>query len=325
MQQDEINFLAQNNIQIISMIAQGGFGTVYYVYCPQYQNYYALKKVQEKRFKQMEVDCLQAIDDISIVRLYKYYNYNGFYYMLMEYCPIDLDRMMKTDPKELDDNLKYYIKGMIMAVKACHDRRIAHCDIKPSNFMLDRYERVKIGDFGLSTLFSGDPKCPAFKGTVHFMPPEIFDQEEYSPLAADIWSLGCTIYYVATGVLPFLSQNPRELLFKIANANYSVSNIKDPLLADLIHSCMVLEPRKRATIKELLEMPYLLNATYKKLKRGRSDSLPCSKTAQKPLLLKAVPNTNYSQVKTLRTGILHKAITASREHIHLNNHAPLYN
>lgn len=54
-----------------------------------------MKKVPETSFDFKEIECIKSIDDPRIVSLYNYFHYKGFYYMLMEYCITDLERIVR--------------------------------------------------------------------------------------------------------------------------------------------------------------------------------------------------------------------------------------
>lgn len=255
MDSDEIAFLEQNGIIINDVIAQGGFGVIYYVYSTKYKTNFALKKIPQTRFVQEEFECLQKIDESNVVSLYQFLKFKDSIYVLMEYCPFDLERLFKIRPKLNDHDLYDYIKQIVLAVKTCHDRRIAHCDIKPSNFMVDKYGRVKLGDFGLATFLDGT-NCKVYKGTKLFMAPEIFCKKTYNPIMADIWALGVSIYFMATHTYPFFGNDNIELCKMIVSGIYSDGFIEDNLLRHLISRCLEVNPEKRATIDELLSMPY---------------------------------------------------------------------
>lgn len=255
---DEIKYFESVGIAIIKQIGFGGYGVVFYVYSNQYQSYFALKKIPEKYYKEAEVECLKVIDDPRKVSLYKVYKFNMCVYLLMEYCPTDLTRVLKVKGKISNDVITKYIKEMILSVKACHDRNIAHSDIKPSNFLIDQYGRIKITDFGLSTIHIDAPKSSLFLGTKLFMAPEIFTQAEYNPIIADVWAIGVSIFYIVTKKYPFFNENDVLLEYQIIHGNYSYEQIHDHDLRDVIQRCLTVNPYKRATIDELLLMPYFM-------------------------------------------------------------------
>lgn len=252
----EAAFLAQEGLECMGTISHGAYGTVFKVYSFKYKRYFALKKIPMNQFKFTEIDCLMQIDDPKIVSLYKTAIYNNDMYLLMELCTNDLETVFKNRYNLSPKQVSQYIYEAISAVKACHDRNIAHCDIKPSNFLIDQYGRVKIADFGLSKILKDCKSILEFGGTKHYMAPEIFYRREFNPMQADIWSLGVTIYHFVSGCYPFDAEDIGNLRRQIERGIYCDDCIADRLLAKLIAKCLVYKPEGRAKLTELLEHPY---------------------------------------------------------------------
>ncbi|EAY11011.1 CAMK family protein kinase [Trichomonas vaginalis G3] len=259
MDQKEVEFFQNNGIVCQNLIAKGAYGTVYLVYSTQYGSNFALKRIPEKLFSASEIDCLIALDDQKIVSLYKYFKFDGYVYLLMEHCQNDLEKLLRYSKMLSNKELQKYVYDVILCVKACHDRKIAHCDIKPSNFLIDKYGRVKITDFGLSKIYSENPTSSEFKGTKLFMAPEIFKKASYNPMAADIWSLGVTLFYIATNTYPFFSNDQNKLIEKIESGEFPSEIIDSRHLRDLITKCITVDPNERPTVSQLLELPYFNN------------------------------------------------------------------
>lgn len=249
-------FFMKQGLEYVSMIAQGGFGTIYKVYSKKYDQFFALKQVPVESFNETELECLKSLSDSRIVNLYQYYRLNGSVYLLMEFCPTDLAHVLKTKKILSKVELQQYCYNVIAAVKACHDQNIAHCDIKPTNFLIDAYGRVKICDFGLSTITHGDNLLHCFKGTKLFLSPEIILRNHYNPFAADIWAIGVTLYFIATHQFPFNSADSKRLHEKIIACAYNPLLVEDPELRDVIDACLQIDPKERPTTQELLEMPF---------------------------------------------------------------------
>lgn len=214
MNQELTDFFLSKNLVVNSVISHGSFGEVFQVFSTQYKTVFALKKIPLNKFNQDEVECVKAIDDSRIVSLYDYYIYEGNAYMLMEFCPNDLEKLVQNSCKFNEYELQKLTYDVVMAIKSCHDRNIAHCDIKPANFMFDIYGRLKIGDFGFSVFCDPSKTIKNYKGTKLFMSPEVINKQSHDPFIADIWSLGVTLYYIATSSLPFYSRDSVSLFDK---------------------------------------------------------------------------------------------------------------
>lgn len=255
----ELEFLHKQGIEVLRELAQGGYGTIYLVYIEQYKQEFALKKVPKSVFNRNELECMKMIDNPRIVRLYSFYEFEQNIYFLMEYCPDNLNHYMQTNKMISQDDVRRFVFDVIYAVKACHDLHIAHSDIKPSNFLIDRYGRLKISDFGLSAVYTDNPTSNEFKGTRCFMAPEMFIDHEYNPVCADIWAVGVTLYFIATHCLPFFSKDKAILMRKVKHGQFMDGLIQDEELRRLVKSCLTVNPAERPTINELIAMPYVTN------------------------------------------------------------------
>ncbi|EAY10152.1 CAMK family protein kinase [Trichomonas vaginalis G3] len=267
----EIDFFEQHGYQFIKTIARGGFGVVFLVYSQSYDQYFAVKKIPKENFNCAEIHCLIEINDPKVCNLYQYFKFSDHYYLLMEYCDTDLAQKLKQVEKLTEEATRRLVHDVIACLKVCHDRNIVHVDIKPSNFLFDNYGRVKLCDFGLSKMYQDLPSSYTFHGTKHFMAPEIFQHRQFNPIIADIWALGVTIYYMVTQQYPFQAQDEKFLQFNIEKGKYNADLVQNSLLRDLIARCLEKNPQKRATVDELLEMPYFQNSTPTLRDMRRSD------------------------------------------------------
>lgn len=256
MNQDEQRFFESQGIVVEDHINAGKFGVVYSVFSSKYNEKFALKKIKKEAFNLEEIECLKKLDDVRVLRIYDYFEFQEHMYILMEYCTSDLQKLISESKYISRRDLHHYISEIVQAVKACHDRGIAHCDIKPSNFLIDKHGRVKISDFGLSDICSLSARSSTVKGTPMFMAPEILKGQLYNPIKADIWALGITIYFLATGTLPFVKNSIYKLIESICEGVYTDGVIEDPLLRNLIAKCIDPNIKTRATAEELLNLPY---------------------------------------------------------------------
>ena len=101
---------------------------------------------------------------------------------------------------------------VLSGLKHLHDRRIAHCDIKPDNIMFETDEDGTDGilvlvDLGFATVCESGHYIDQMKGTIEYMAPEILSPRSGQARAydtkVDIWSVGCVLYMLLSGELPF--------------------------------------------------------------------------------------------------------------------------
>ncbi|MFO1462396.1 MAG: sigma 54-interacting transcriptional regulator [bacterium] len=120
-------------------------------------------------------------------------------YFVMELLEGDtLDRLPKDTPMAVWEDI---FLQCCQGLDYLHHRNILHHDLKPSNIFLTSSGKVKILDFSLATSAGGDAKTPAIRGTLPYLPPEIFlgIYEERS----DLYSLGVVFYQLLCGRFPY--------------------------------------------------------------------------------------------------------------------------
>ncbi|CAM9580707.1 unnamed protein product, partial [Phaeothamnion confervicola] len=168
---------------------------------------------------------------------------------------------------------------MLEAVRALHEQRIVHGDLKPANFVFVR-GRLKLIDFGIAKAISNDTTNISREsqvGTLNYMCPEaILDTGKGAvdpatgrrgPLmklgrAGDVWSLGCILFQMAHGSPPFAHLRFVQKLQAIVDKNHPIpyGRVADPALLNSMRRCLQRDPAARAPIDGdggLLSHPYL--------------------------------------------------------------------
>lgn len=136
------------------------------------------------------------------------------------------------------------------------------------------------------------------------MAPEIFSRQFYNPIVADVWSLGVMIYLMHTRTFPFEAQTEKEFYQKISVGVYNTELITDPDLADVIAHCLVVDPYKRSTVDELLQLKYFnaSNPSPERLPLIRKSTTSKSDCIFKPKVeRKKILSLQMSQHDLLRT------------------------
>lgn len=114
---------------------------------------------------------------------------------------------------------------------------------------------LKIVDFGVSEMFerSSDMNTAKSAGSPAFMPPElcVAKHGNVSGRAADIWSMGVTLYCLRYGRIPFEKTGMLELYESIRQDQFALEEEKDKQFEDLMHRLLEKDPEKRITMKEL--------------------------------------------------------------------------
>jgi len=144
-------------------------------------------------------------------------------------------------------------------VRYLHSKNIAHRDLKPENLLCSgtgANEIVKIADFGLSKLFSGDEELTTSCGTPGYVAPEVLMSESYDK-SVDMWGIGIITYILLAGYPPFYGDNDTQLFEKIMSADYDFDDEcwddVSELAKDFIRHLLVKNPDERFTAEQALE------------------------------------------------------------------------
>ncbi len=138
--------------------------------------------------------------------------------IFLEYVPGgSITTLLKKYGKFQEGLIRMYTRQILEGLEYLHVNNIVHCDVKGSNVLVDSSGICKLADFGYSRKLFGteiDIKRQ-LEGTAHWMAPEVIRQSAYGRFS-DIWSLGCTIIEMATGLPPWHEyKNHATALFHI--------------------------------------------------------------------------------------------------------------
>ncbi|WP_152050292.1 serine/threonine-protein kinase [Tautonia marina] len=172
---------------------------------------------------QREMRLVGKLDHPNVVRAFDADKDRGILYIAMEYVAGDsLGQRLRSKGRIPAAELVGYIAQAALGLQHAHDQGIVHRDIKPSNLLLGSDGTIKVLDLGLATLMEADDQS-AFAtadgvavGTVDYMSPEQAMGKELSPVS-DLFSLGCTMYHLLTGRLPYPGTSPLDRMFARIN------------------------------------------------------------------------------------------------------------
>ena len=188
-------------------VGSGSYGNVYLVHSDRWGQDFVCKvtKMPENRARGMiEIQALMKIYHPNVVAMYDYFEYDGFVFLILEYCPGgSLQQEIARSSGLPNEKVVDYALQLTSAVIACHMANIAHRDIKPANVLIDKYGRLKLADFGLARDMESEEKGPVFAGSRAYMPPEMFNMKVRSPYLCDVWSLAVTFCVMTNNVLPW--------------------------------------------------------------------------------------------------------------------------
>ena len=180
--------------------------------------------------------------------------------VVMEYCPEgDLLSFLQSDRFHSLTQIRNIFYQLVQACAYLHERGYGHRDLKPENIFLTSDLRVKLGDLGLTKEApKGCGLTSTICGTLYYTAPEVLAGEDYSPMKADVWSLGIILYALTIGGLPWTSTDQCGIETEILRGEVKIPPTVSLPIADVLHACLMKEPEKRASAQELLELPWML-------------------------------------------------------------------
>ncbi len=171
------------------------------------------KKVDDKSYLDrfyLEARAAASLNHPNVVRIYDICNEGKTHYMVMEYVKgKDLNEIVAVNGPLSFDTAARYLMGAAEGLKHAHERELVHRDIKPANLLVTDEQKVKILDLGLALVNQDDSASltvlynERVMGTADYLSPEQAVDSHDVDLRADIYSLGCTLYFLLTGHPPF--------------------------------------------------------------------------------------------------------------------------
>jgi serine/threonine-protein kinase len=191
------------------------------------------------------------VDHANVVKVRDVDAYGGTYFIVMDYIPgADLKTLIKDRP--LTENQIVLIATQVLeALGAAHSRGFIHRDVKPSNILVTRAGKVYLTDFGIAKALDTvafASSTPIF--TAEYAAPEQIEPERFGPVTAatDLYSLGVTMYHMATGRPPFTGttmQVLRQHTDAVAPPAATLNTQLSPNMTAVIAKALAKYPRER--------------------------------------------------------------------------------
>ena len=232
---------------------------------------YIAVKVYTKKFHKdkyaYEYNLINKVKSDSVVNIMSSAEDQNYFYMEMEYCATgDLSRCLWQNKNNLysERTIKQISTQLLSGLQALHKSGIIHCNLKPSNILIDEYGNVKICDFKkslkVSTMNASLIKKNKNAMTPCYTAPELFQEEGMYSFKSDLWALGCIMYELAVGQVPFFDDSIGKLITKIINSEVNFNkrelrNYSDDFI-NIIKKLLIKEPNERSTWGDIERMPW---------------------------------------------------------------------
>lgn len=257
--------LFDRKYELRKKLGGGGFSEVWLAYDTISRNEFALKVYSqsggldeegEQMFRE-EFSRVCNLNHTNILRPFSYDIAEGTHpYLVLPYC--SKGSCASLVGKMTEEEMRNFIHDVAAGLSYLHNlpKPMIHQDIKPGNILIDNLGKYVITDFGISTNLHRTLTRRSMSasnegsGTTAYMAPERFGTKTTAIIANDIWSLGATLYELATGDVPFgefggLTQSKVHRPAPI-EGDYS-EDIKD-----LIYACLSEEPWERPSADDIL-------------------------------------------------------------------------
>ena len=254
--------------ELISLLGRGGMARVYRGRDGRLKRDVAIKVIDavhradetyRARFER-EAQAIAQLEHPHIVRLYRYGEVSGLFYMAMQYIPGQDLRSYLDDLRAREEWLPAveaarFIRELCGALDYAHSKGIIHRDIKPSNIMLDEARHSYLTDFGLAWLAGSDTQGEIF-GSPHYLAPEQVISSAGVVPQSDLYAVGVILYQMFTGQRPFEGADPLEIALKqMSELPLSPQEIRpelNPALSAVILKALAKEPGDRYANGNLL-------------------------------------------------------------------------
>jgi serine/threonine protein kinase len=246
--------LTYKDFQALKLLGTGSFGRVLLVRFLTNNNLYAMKilnkgqiklKHQEEHTK-TERDLMVKVNSPFVVNIKFAFQDDSQLYIVSDFMQGgDMFYHLHSNKKFDEARAKFYIIELILGIEFLHKNNMIYRDLKPENILMDSNGHLKISDFGLSKILeSSDDKAYTLCGTPQYLAPEILKNKGYDK-SVDWWSLGCFLYEMLTGYLPFYIPKGNKINPKVFEEPLRFPPDVNQVAINLISQLLNVNPKKR--------------------------------------------------------------------------------
>ncbi len=210
---------------LLDLIGQGGMGRVYLARDTRLNRLVALKLLSPERLSnpraiarfQREARVGAQLQHENLVRIYDFGESKGRYFLVMEYIEgKTIGTLISEQGPMPSPTAARLLRQVALGLEHAHRKGLIHRDVNPYNILVTHDGTAKLADLGLAiAMTEEDPVTHdgAMVGTFDYIAPEQARHSRAADIRSDIYSLGCTIYHMCTGRVPFPGPSLPEKLF----------------------------------------------------------------------------------------------------------------
>uniref|UniRef100_A0A182PVK4 Protein kinase domain-containing protein n=1 Tax=Anopheles epiroticus TaxID=199890 RepID=A0A182PVK4_9DIPT len=219
-----------------------------------------------ERLLPRETVAMLALNHPHIVSVMSIQEYGPFVCVFMDYCRLgDLLQFVQERKRISERRSKLFFRQLGLAVQYMHDQGFCHRDIKCENVLLASTDYVKLTDFSFAKMCAEPKGAPSelsmtFCGSIAYTAPEVLKGIPYDPKAHDMWSLGCVLFIMVTGTMPFDESNIAVTIGHQERKQYNYpSDVKlNPMILELIDRLIEPDVSVRATIGQVMQDSWVM-------------------------------------------------------------------
>lgn len=279
------------DIDMSRKYGEGGYGATYAAYdrqaVPGASPAAAVKIVDTKKMRasalRTECEILEQLHHPNIISIRGHGHgppcsgQEHLYFIFMECADGGelFEQVIDCAPKAMtEETAGAYFAPLLAGVQFCHERGVAHRDLKLENVLLTKGGKLKIIDFGLSHIYSRDAngqldrsqRLSRLVGSKSYVAPQVLSGEGYDGFEADVWSLGVCLFAMLAGFFPLSEAHPRDWRFPLLEAAQKKGDSTtraifgwykrscsylSPAAVDLLDRMLTIDPTKRASLQDV--------------------------------------------------------------------------
>lgn len=222
---------------------------------------YALKVISKEHLTDDFLDQLETevrihrnLNHPNIVSFHDHFYDNDNFCIMTDY--MHGGDLLLMGKRIKDKQIRRYFRQIAEALKYCHDRGVLHRDLKLENILTDGYSKVKLADFGSSTM---KDESDEYLGTIVYFSPERLLRELYD-YRADLWSLGIVFYELLYFSHPFTKKGKikhdelMELIDEKLPLQFPVNPKRQQTTKSVINDLLQIDKDNRIELEEILKM-----------------------------------------------------------------------
>ena len=306
---------SMSDFKIEKILGKGSFGSVYLVTRKVDQKIYAIKTVILEKLNKKEQE--NSVNEVRILASINHPNVIGYkeafwndkessLNIVMEYADDgDLQTKIQKMKKEggmFTENLIWsYSLQMIEGLKALHDKKIMHRDLKSANiFLVKDKHQCKLGDMNVSKVIK-DKVLLTQTGTPYYASPEVWNDRPYS-YKSDLWSIGCVIYELCALHPPFHGKDLDELYANVCRGKVErINQIYSDDLWKMIKMLLQVDVNKRVDCDTFFKNKLIIRKIAELKEKNKEFNYIENKLGENvnnELLLSTIKFNNISEIKS---------------------------